>query len=121
MIITKEFLFKNPHAVFVFGDNLLRKGRGGAAVLRNYNTHGFITKKLPSNEDEAFFSPREYSPVYETEIEKLQKVIEENPNNIFLISPVGSGLANRYKIFEEVIVPNIKYDLKRYKNILWLW
>lgn len=45
-IVTKQFLDNNPNAIFVFGDNLLRVGYGGAAILRDHpQTYGFITKK----------------------------------------------------------------------------
>ncbi|MFW6247319.1 MAG: hypothetical protein ACOC22_04075 [bacterium] len=60
-IITRKYLKENPEHIFVFGDNLLRKGYGGAAKLRDLpNTYGFITKKYPDNKDESFYTPDEY-------------------------------------------------------------
>lgn len=57
-IVDEEFLNSNPNAIFVFGDNLIRRGTGGAAKLRHHpQTYGFVTKKLPNNNDASFFTP----------------------------------------------------------------
>ena len=120
--ITREFLQKNPNSVFVFGDNLIRQGYGGAAKLRDMtNSYGFITKKLPDNRDESFYHPEEYVEVYTKQITKLREVIAANPDKEYLISKLGAGLANRYRIFEEVIEPVIKADLHDLKNVRFLW
>ncbi len=45
--------------VFVFGDNLLRSGKAGQAVIRSEsNAFGVPTKRLPSMGPGAFFSDR---------------------------------------------------------------
>lgn len=122
MIITKEYLEQNPNHIFVFGDNLDRKGYGGAAILRDFpNSYGFITKRHPNNGDGAFYRICDYLGRYEVEIEYLKETIKRNPNSVFLISKLGAGLANRYRIFEEVIEPNIKKDLADYSNVRFLW
>jgi hypothetical protein len=35
MYITKKYLENHPNHIFVFGDNSLRQGKGGAASLRD--------------------------------------------------------------------------------------
>lgn len=56
-IITKYWLKKHLECIFVFGDNLIREGYGGAAILRDEpNTYGFITKKYPDNKNESFLN-----------------------------------------------------------------
>ena len=35
-VMTKKFLDENPFSIFVFGDNTLRLGYGGAAILRDH-------------------------------------------------------------------------------------
>jgi diguanylate cyclase (GGDEF)-like protein len=46
--------------VFVFGDNLAGRGKGGQAVIRDEpNTVGVPTKRLPSNAEGAFFGKPE--------------------------------------------------------------
>lgn len=118
--ITAEFLQKNPNIIFVFGDNLVRAGKGGAAKLRDEpNTYGFITKKYPNNKDASFFRPREYKIVFYREFLSLIKEIKKNPKKTYIIPRLGFGLANRYNIYEKVIQPNLP-KLKRLKNVIIL-
>ena len=120
-IITKEYLLENPNHIFVFGDNLLRIGTGGAASLRDLpNTYGFVTKKAPNNNLSSFYTPKEYEPVFADEMNKLIKEIENNPDKTYLISKVGAGLANYHAIFETVIKGKIN-RLKLYKNVEFLF
>lgn len=120
--IDEKYLRDNPYHVFVFGDNLKRTGKGGAARLRDFdNSYGFITKKSPDNEDESFYTIEEYKDVYNYEIEILMKTIENNPDYTYLISKVGSKLANKYGIFEAIIEPDIKNRLSIYRNVKFLW
>lgn len=120
--ITEEFLDKIPDAYFVFGDNLERRGHGGAAKLRDHpRAIGFITKKFPDNNDESFYKPEEYSSVFFEELEKLKIFIQKYPNNAFYISQLGGGLANRYKIWEKLIRHNIVRRLSRFENVTFCW
>ena len=126
MKITKKYLQEHPDHIFVFGDNLLRLGYGGAAELRDEpNTYGFLTKKYPDNRESSFYAPIEYEGVYEREIRSLRAYIlffkAASPEKTFLISNLGSGLANKYKIFEKIIEPRIKKDLADFKNVKFLW
>ena len=108
--------------MFVFGDNLLRQGYGGAAALRDMeNTYGFITKLHPSSDDGAYFNPRSYVPVYMDQLCQLIEVVRANPQNTYLISKLGAGLANRFHIWEQVIQPTIKVLLAPYDNVEFLW
>ena len=121
MFITKEYLLSHPNCIFVFGDNLVRKGKGGAALLRDCpNTYGFITKKFPNNDDNSFYRPDEYRDVFNREIRKLTVCIVNGPSKEFLISQLGSGLANKYKIWEEIIEKGIA-GLKKYPNVKFLF
>ena len=121
-IVTKDFLDKNPNAVFVFGDNLRRVGYGGAAALRDHpQTYGFITKKNPDNMDESFFRPESYRIDFNVQSIELQMVIENNPDKIYYISQLGGGLANRYKIWEQVLKPGLEKKFSHYDNVIFLW
>lgn len=120
--VTYQFLEENPQAIFVFGDNLLRKGTGGAAALRHHvQSLGFVTKKSPTHADYAYYRPEEYKEVYAKEIENLKHMISNNPGKTFYISMLGAGLANKFGIFEMVIRPNLKIDLRDYPNVVHLW
>ena len=60
--ITREYVRANADKIFLFGDNLLRKGYGGqAGAMRDEpNAVGIPTKKKPSNAPDAFFSDTEF-------------------------------------------------------------
>jgi hypothetical protein len=120
--ITKDFLDQNPNAVFVFGDNDKRLGYGGAACLRDHpQTYGFITKRAPDNNDESFYRPESYVTIFLAHLVELQITLSKNPHKTFYISQLGAGLANRYKIWEEVIHPRLVKYLSGYENVVFLW
>ena len=122
-IVTKDFLDENPNVIFVYGDNLLHKGTGGAAVLRYHpQSYGFVTKRYPNNYDSSFFKPDEYQDVFNIEVNKLINHIVTNPNKMFFISRLGAGLANRYNIFDKIIQEQLKICLTPYLNrVVFLW
>ena len=122
MKITAEYLKTHPNEIFVFGDNTIRKGYGGAAKLRDHpNTFGFITKKYPNNQDASFFRPDEYLPIFNSELERLMSEVNLHLDKVFLITPIGSGLANRYNIFEQIIEPQIKSTFINSANVVLLF
>ena len=121
MLITKEYLHEHPNEIFVFGDNLERKGKNGAAILRDEpNTYGFITKKYPSSRDSSFYKPEQYRTMFIAELADLEAVIMSNYDKTFLITKLGSGLANKYQIWEEVIKDGIR-TLEIHPNVKFLF
>jgi len=117
-MITKEYLANNPTHIFVFGDNKLRYGKGGAATLRDVkNTYGFITKRAPNNKDSSFYKPSDYLLTFTKELTNLIVRIEAEPEHTFLISKLGSGLANKYKIYEKIIKPELEKLAEKYDNV----
>lgn len=121
-VITEEFLNNNPEYIFVFGDNTQRQGLGGAAALRHHRQAvGFITKKTPGGEDKDYFTPENYIEVYLREISHLRKRIKDNKDKTYIITPLGAGLANRFKIFEQIIEPTIKSLLSDLNNVEYTW
>jgi hypothetical protein len=88
----------NPHKLYVFGDNLLRKGSGpysGQAVIRGCkNAHGIATKREPSNGPQAFFSdkPEEFDVVEADFIELIER-IEGYSVIVFPLAGIGTGRA----------------------------
>jgi len=122
IFIDQQYLREHPNEVFVYGDNLLRIGYGGAAALRDEpNTYGFITKKAPSGNKQDYYKPDEYEPVFYSELDKLIKIIKENPDKTYLISKIGADLANYYGIFEQIIEPKLHILLKNLSNVYFLW
>jgi len=116
--VTAEFLRENPNVVFVFGDNLIRKGKGGAAKLRDEpNAYGFVTKRAPNNLDSSFFRPGDYWHTFIKELSNLHRQILLHPDRTYVISRIGAGLANRYHIYEEVIKPGLEV-FRGLKNVV---
>jgi hypothetical protein len=64
--ITRDMLRAEPATLFVFGDNVRRRGTGGqAAEMRGEkNAVGIPTKWAPSMYEGAFFSDRDYAAVH---------------------------------------------------------
>ena len=122
VFIDRDFLRNNKDFIFVFGDNDLRWGKGGAAILRDEpNTYGFITKKEPYHEDYAYYKPDdEYKEVFINEMKKIKREISLNPNKTFLISKLGAGIANKYHIYENIIEEHIK-SLNQFNNVIFLF
>jgi len=122
-VIDGKFLASNPDCIFVFGDNLKRRGYGGGAALRDYtNTYGFITKKYPSNDPTSFYSYDEYREIFFEEFNKFIDYTLEHRDKTFLVSRLGAGLANKHHIFEKIIRPYFQNVLRnskgRYSNII---
>ena len=127
ILITQEFLDNNPDSYFIFGDNLIREGMGGAAALR-YHPHaiGFITKKYPDNKDNSFYKPEEYSSVFFEELKKLKTIIQKKPNKKFLPRVILLGTDEDTELkssfvadFEstEIFTLNKNYDKELDSNI----
>lgn len=107
--VTEELINQHPDWIFVFGDNTLRRGTGGAAALRHHpQTYGFITKRYPNNRDDAFYTVTEYQEIFEHEYSKLLLHMAEHRDKTYVISPIGSGLANKYQIWETIIKPGLE-------------
>ena len=121
--VTKKYLDDRPNSIFIYGENILKKGCGGAARLRYHTqSYGFITKKYPNhNMAEAYYMPSNYRVVFEKEVSALINMIKKNPDKEFLISKLGAGLANAYKIFEHIIEPDLPIKLKEFSNVKFLW
>ncbi|MHD0644588.1 DUF7831 domain-containing protein [Pseudomonas aeruginosa] len=88
---------KSPDDIFVFGDNLIQKGKAagaGQAVIRDQpNAHGIPTKRLPSTAANAYFSDQP------DEIEAMVKALRElyklgkNKTLVFPKDGLGTGRA----------------------------
>ena len=88
-----DLLNKYPHVIFVFGDNMIRKGKGGQAIIRDcQNSFGISTKRYPKNTQDAFYSDRE------DEINTTLRDMEQFKRLVLKGKPVilpGGGYWNR--------------------------
>ena len=96
---TVDDVRNNPNKLFVYGDNNIKIGRGGQAIIRDEgNTIGIPTKKLPNNDSKSYY--------IDLEIEDNKNHIDTAVNNLLkkfmndqyeiLVFPedgLGTGLA----------------------------
>ena len=95
---TSELLSENQEKIFVFGDNMVRKGKGGQAVIRDCpNAFGIATKRYPSMNEDAFFSdqPDEFDVVM-NDLRQLYK-LSKSHTIVFPVGGIGTGLAQMEK------------------------
>lgn len=94
--LNPSLCINNPHALVVFGDNLICRGKAGQAIIRDEpNAFGIPTKRLPSMEKGSFFSDRKDE--YDIVKNKLIYLWNEHQKGKMIILPraqVGTGLAN---------------------------
>ena len=94
--ITREYVRKNPHKTFLFGDNVMGEGLGGQAkeMRGEPNAVGIPTKKKPSMSDDSFFTDDEI--ILNTIcIDLAFKQVYKLANKIIVIPEdgLGTGLA----------------------------
>lgn len=97
-LYTPELLRASPEKIFVFGDNMVRKGKGGQAVIRDCpNAFGIATKRYPSMNEGAFFSDqRDESDVVMNDLRQLYK-LSKSHTIVFPVGGIGTGLAEMEK------------------------
>jgi hypothetical protein len=88
---------ENPNKLYVFGDNMVRYGKGGQASIREAkNSIGLATKRLPSMGLDAFFSDKEdeYTVVKE-DVEKILNEIKKVKYDTLVLpfDGLGTGLS----------------------------
>jgi len=96
---TRELVTKNPNSLFVFGDNCLRRGLKGQAVIRGLkNAIGIATKFAPSMTHDSFFSDNEFiraTDVIFKDIENIKETLNKGQYSqvVFPYHGLGTGLA----------------------------
>lgn len=94
--ITRDDCRRNPRVVYIFGDNLLRKGYGGQArsMRDEDNAVGIVTKRKPDNKPGSFFTEEdleEFKPLVDADLALLKKKIVELGATTIVISSAGIG------------------------------
>lgn len=92
--ITRKNLRENPNKVYLFGDNLAKRGMGGQAkeMRGEENAIGIPTKKYPTMNDKAFFTDDEFESNKERILNEFKK-IPKNKTVVVPSSGLGTGLA----------------------------
>lgn len=82
---------------FVIGDNVLRRGNGGQAIIRDCPaSFGVVTKRLPGQYANSFFSDCETDRLLvEQDLLKLECLLQDNKDLIvyFPEHGIGTGLS----------------------------
>jgi hypothetical protein len=98
--ITRQDSKNNPNALFVFGDNDMRKGYGGLAKeLRGEpNAVGIRVKKSPLLQEGAYYTDEEYEQNCKKISDDIQKIVKSVDSGeygilVFPTNGIGTGLA----------------------------
>ena len=114
---SKKIVKENPHVYFVFGDNLVEKGHGGQAVIRDLkNTIGVPTKKYPSNRSSSFMTDEELNSNKKAINEAFTKIVRKIKDGYYIAFPedgLGTGLAK----LEEKAPKTNQYLLKKIEKL----
>lgn len=97
-IITRDDVQNRRSAVFVFGDNMQRKGFGGQAkAMRGEpNSIGVPTKWAPNTHDSSYFSDHDFDRVRDAIDEAFRKIWLLQRQGLDVVIPtdgLGTGLA----------------------------
>ena len=96
--ITRAEIRKHPERIYVFGDNLEKRGFGGLAreCRGEPNAIGIPTKKAPSMAESAFFSDADYGlwlKATKPAWQRIKQAIFEGKTVVFPKAGLGTGLA----------------------------
>lgn len=95
---TRQDAKSYPSALFVFGDNMERRGKGGqASALRGEpNAVGIPTKWKPSRVKDAYFTDTDFpvaKPLIDTAFDVLEAHLRKGGEVYWPAAGIGSGLA----------------------------
>lgn len=99
-IITRDKLKNNPDVLYLFGDNIERKGYGGQAkeMRGEPNAIGIVTKRYPSNKESSFFTDDldydSFREILRSDYLNVINYILINKPRAVVVPPIGVGLAD---------------------------
>lgn len=115
--ILREHLRKEPEKLFVFGDNLERKGFGGQAkeMRGEPNAVGIPTKRKPTMNPDAFFndSPEDYREWSNHSFKDLNKLWSHSLHGGTIVWPeagIGTGRAKLKETSPTYIWETLEYQ-----------
>lgn len=114
-----EDVLSKPNCLFVFGDNLIAKGKAkgaGQAIIRDCpNSIGIPVKRLPSMKNGSFFSdlPDEEKAIKES-LSKINSKLNSYDYIVFPFQGIGTGRALMYKTSPVLFQRLCQYLLLKY-------
>jgi hypothetical protein len=95
-------VIKSPNKIFIYGDNDLRTGLGGQAIIRNEsNTLGIRTKKKPTHEKDAYYTDKEFEENKKKIKQDINKILDELLFGTTIIFSEGGYGTDRAKLKEK--------------------
>lgn len=93
--ITRQMLRDEPNTLFVFGDNLVRRGFGGQAreMRGEPNAVGIPTKARPSMETSAFLHDRDLEKWLSVCRAEFNRLLSHDGPIVWPADGIGTGLA----------------------------
>ena len=114
---TPKLVRENSNIIFVFGDNLVKKGKGGQAIIRDINnTIGVPTKKYPSNYKKSYFTDEELEQNKKVIDIAFNKIVQKIRDGYFIALPIG-GLGTGLAKLEEKAPKTNKHLLKKLEKL----
>jgi hypothetical protein len=112
--ITREIVKRDRSKIYLFGDNLIGKGRGGQAreMRGELNAIGIPTKKKPAMTEDSFFTDAEF----EKNKEAIDAAIAKIPKNATVIVPMA-GLGTGRAQLEKRAPKTLKYIEETIRNL----
>lgn len=97
-IMRADLKNNSERAVYLFGDNVARVGLGGQAkeMRGEHNAIGIATKRLPSMDDEAFFSDDDFVANCRIITEDIRAAFSARSRGLIVVIPadgLGTGLS----------------------------
>ena len=88
---TKELLRAHPDRLFIFGDNMENRGKGGQAVIRDEpNAFGIATKHSPHSGSNAYFSNDDlFNQKVMYRLNRQLDILEDKALSTVLVFPTG--------------------------------
>lgn len=87
----------DPHTLYVFGDNMQRRGRGGQAIIRDLpNAFGIPTKNAPSYSPSSYFTDADLPrilPILDECFAELADHLDSGGDVVWPEDGIGTGLA----------------------------
>lgn len=128
-VIFQKFIYRadlraNPDVLYIFGDNLHRKGLGGQAkeMRGEPNAVGIATKAEPSQLPNSFFSDEDFDLFEKHYFEDIGRILMHLDNDGVVIVPLdglGTGLSElptRAPLINKFIIESIEQLVKDYNT-----
>ena len=88
---TKELLRAHPDKLFIFGDNMESRGKGGQAIIRDEpNAYGIATKHSPHTGSSAYFSNEDlFNQKVMYRLNRQLDILDDKAIGTVLVFPAG--------------------------------